>query len=497
MRPSRLILAAVLSLAALPALAQNEGPPTARLETAGDSLRLTLREALLRAEPASEQVNVAKATIRVNEGVKTQTLGVLLPQVNITPNYTNIVETPFRQLFSDGGGELPEDEGGNPFTARNQWRLGGNASWTPINFAAYSQVGAANRAIDAARLQLSQQQAFTILTVASAYYNAVLSEQLLTIRQATLEQAERTFKEIQLGYEVGTQSEFDALRARVARDNQVPVVTRARADRDITVTQLKQLLDLPLERPLALATPLEEQASTPVLPDSVKARLGEADTTAAGRNVVQQAETQVAQANDLYKAAGRQWLPTIGAFANYDRVGYGGSFSPGSATYFDDFNVGFGMSWPIFTGGQILGARRAAAAQLDIAREQLKFTREQAQLDNVSIVSRLREAEDNATSTAAVVEQAERAYQIAELRFREGLSTQTELQDVRLQLEAARANRAQSVRDLQVARLRLVLLPYLPIGTADPSIVNAGISTRAATGSASSSITAPSASSGR
>ena len=108
---------------------------------------------------------------------------------------------------------------------------------------------------------------------------------------------------------------------------------------------------------------------------------------------------------------------------------------------------------------------------------------------NVSVTSRLQEAEDNAQATESVVEQAERAYEIAELRFKEGLSTQTELQDVRIQLEAARANRASAFRDLQVARLRLALLPYLPIGTADPSIVNAGSATRQATGSASSSIT--------
>ena len=85
----------------------------------------------------------------------------------------------------------------------------------------------------------------------------------------------------------------------------------------------------------------------------------------------------------------------------------------------------------------------------------------------MTVYARLREAQDNALATASVVEQATRAYEIAELRFREGLSTQTELQDVRLQLEQSRANQAQAARDLQVARLRLTLLPYLPLGTAD------------------------------
>jgi outer membrane protein len=484
MRRTRLLVAAGLLASAMPLEAQ-EPAPSATIAP-GDTLVLTLPDALRRAEPASEQVNIFRGGVNRARAEKTVAWSSLLPQVTLTPNYTRVVETPFRQFFeSNGGGGLGGD---NPFTATSNWQVGGQLGWTPIDFAAYAEVRAASRGIDAARLQLSQQQAFTILTVAAAYYNAILADQLLDIRVSTLEQAERTYKEIQLGYEVGTQSEFDALRARVARDNQVPVVTQARADRAITFTQLKQLLDIPIERNLDLVTPLDEGA-IPVVPDTLQEQLGIADTTIDGRNVVQQAEAGVEQARAFHDAAGRQWLPTVGGFLNYNKAGFATDFWPNSGAWFDDFNVGFGLTWPIFTGGRILGQRRAAQADLDIAEETLELTREQAALDNVSVTSRLSEAEDNAEATQSVVQQAERAYEIAELRFREGLSTQTELQDVRIQLEAARANRASAYRDLQVARLRLALLPYLPIGTADPSIVNAGISTRAATGSASSSIT--------
>ena len=50
------------------------------------------------------------------------------------------------------------------------------------------------------------------------------------------------------------------------------------------------------------------------------------------------------------------------------------------------------------------------------------------------------------------------------MRLREGLSTLTDLSDVRLQLEQAEANRAQAARDVQVARLRALLLRDLPLG---------------------------------
>jgi outer membrane protein TolC len=62
------------------------------------------------------------------------------------------------------------------------------------------------------------------------------------------------------------------------------------------------------------------------------------------------------------------------------------------------------------------------------------------------------------------VAQAQRAYEIADLRYREGISTNLELSDSRLSLQVAQANRAQAARDLQVARAHVALLPDLPVG---------------------------------
>ena len=68
-----------------------------------------------------------------------------------------------------------------------------------------------------------------------------------------------------------------------------------------------------------------------------------------------------------------------------------------------------------------------------------------------------------AAASAGTVEQAQRAYQIAEIRYREGLSTQVELTDSRILLQQAQANRAQAARDLQIAQARVALLPDLPL----------------------------------
>src|SRR5262249_38719425 len=71
-------------------------------------------------------------------------------------------------------------------------------------------------------------------------------------------------------------------------------------------------------------------------------------------------------------------------------------------------------------------------------------------------------------SNTSTVDQARRAYSIAQIRLREGVSSQLELNDSRLQLEQAEVNRAQALRDVQVARARLALLRDLPLGQTPP-----------------------------
>jgi hypothetical protein len=104
-------------------------------------------------------------------------------------------------------------------------------------------------------------------------------------------------------------------------------------------------------------------------------------------------------------------------------------------------------------------------ANLREARERLDMTRELAALDNRTAIERLRAAEATWRASAGTVQQATKAYSIAEIRFQEGISTQLELNDSRLVMQQARANRVLASRDLQVARVRVALLPYLPLGS--------------------------------
>jgi hypothetical protein len=119
----------------------------------------------------------------------------------------------------------------------------------------------------------------------------------------------------------------------------------------------------------------------------------------------------------------------------------------------------------LFSGGRITGQIEVAQANLDEARARLGQSRELAALDTRVALNQLQAAEAAFAASRGTATQAQRAYSIDQLRYREGLSTQTDLTQSRLLLEQSLANRAQSARDLAVARARVALIRDLPINT--------------------------------
>ena len=152
-------------------------------------------------------------------------------------------------------------------------------------------------------------------------------------------------------------------------------------------------------------------------------------------------------------------------------MAYPSGIFPSWSDFRSNWTVGGSLTLPIFTGGNIHGDEQIATAGLQQARAQLQQTRELAELDARNALNKLQAAQAQMNASRGTAQQAARAYQIATVRYKEGISTQTELNDAQIQLQQAEANRATAARDLQVARMRLALLRDLPLtgGAAQPS----------------------------
>lgn len=474
---------------------------------------ITLTEALDIAEKKSETVGLARADVTRAQGEQRRARSGYFPQLSGTASYQRTLESQFSAFNAgtdtssgpattcntfvprpsapltervdslESAVECASNENifssfrSLPFGRKNTYRFGLSFSQTLFSGGQLrGQTEAAGAGVRIADLGLTAARAQLLLDVTGAYYDAALADRLLSIAEATLEQADTTLSQTQLARQVGNQSEFELLRARVTRDNQRPVVIQRRADRDQAYYRLKQLLDVPLEQPITLATGLGDSTlvdSTRVL--AVVQQPGDTSTTARAP-VRQAAEGVTAQRGLLRVASGQRW-PQVALTSQYAQLAFPEKVSPFGSDFVSDWSVSLGLQVPLFTGGRIGGDVAVARANVSQAELRLQQTRELAAVDSRSAITQVQAAYAGWQASAGTVEQAARAYQIAELRYHEGISTQTELLDSRVQLQQAQASRARAARDLQVAKMRIALLPALPLastsstltGTATPS----------------------------
>ena len=268
-----------------------------------------------------------------------------------------------------------------------------------------------------------------------------------------------------LGREVGDISEFDLLRAQVTRDNQRPALIQAKSNRDIAYLRLKQLLEVPLDDSLALTTTLDDGPTNGPSEAAAGTAAANVQPMVADRAPVRQLEQALIAQEGLLKAAKAERIPTLSLISGYQRLYFPNSFFPDFSQARQNWTVGVSTNFSLFTGGRIQGNTLVAQAGLDETRQRLKQTRELAALDTRVAQSQLDQAQAAWLASAGTAEQARRALEIDQLRYKEGISTQTDLAQSRLLVEQAAANRAVAARNLSVARLRMQLLNDLPLQT--------------------------------
>jgi len=191
------------------------------------------------------------------------------------------------------------------------------------------------------------------------------------------------------------------------------------------------------------------------------------------------------------RVARGQRFPAIQITSGYQRLFYPNTVFPTLSDFRENWTVGASLSVPIFTGGRIRGDEMVAQANLAEARVRLQQTREFAALDARVALNTLEQAEATLRASQGTTGQAVRAYSIDQIRYREGISTQTDLTQSRLLLEQSLANRALAARDVAVARVRLALIRDLPLQApsaaavqAQSQAIGAGAGTGASSGAA-------------
>lgn len=390
---------------------------TAAPAAAQTPLVLTLEEALKRAEAQSESMVIAGAgTARAQADLK-RTNSQRYPQIGFSGGYDRTLASEFSGVFDGGGsgsGSSDVDFSDLPFGQANAYRF--TIQGTQLLYSG-GRVGKqrdqADLGIRTAELNVEATRALVQLDVTRAFYDAALTERLLTIAQSGYDQADAAYQQTKLAYDAGRLPEFETLRAQVQRDNQRPVVIRARANRDNAMLRLRQLLELPADVPVQLAVDLDagELAAPAPFTDALAAV--QADATLASKTALAQAELSVRFQKlgiEIVQTAKR---PTVNFVSTYGATNYPKEIYPDFSRFRNNWTLGAQVTMPIFAGFRIPAEEASAKAGLTEAEARLKQAREMAALQRSTALQDLESARAAWEATAGTITQASRAYEIA------------------------------------------------------------------------------------
>lgn len=459
----------------------------------GSPIRLTMDEAVRRALLVGEEVRQAEAALRLARGQVTQAWSAALPEVRASLTY----QRTFASVFTSGVRREPDLEPFSPDTTAsleariryledeypNSVPRGLSDLFSNLPFGRENtytaaltvtqalfqggKVGAGLRGARAferaASAQLEETRQDIVYRVKQAYLNALFAQRMLDIAVAGKELSDEQLRRVQLNHRVGSSADYDLLRAEVESANQEPQVIAARNARDLTVLEVRRLVNLPADRPIELdAALLAAGDSLPQLD------LISLDAELADRAALRVAEATVEFRRQAVRVYRGDLYPSLKFSTTFGGQAFPAGTFPSGGDFRRDWNASLSLSMPLFDGFRTRGLVEQARAELARSELALAQAREGVAIEVEQGRAELVRARALVAARRQTVVQAGRAYYLASVRYANGIAAPVEVSDARLAMQQAQVNEAQATRDylLGVAALERALgrpVPVVPV----------------------------------
>jgi outer membrane protein TolC/DNA-binding transcriptional regulator YbjK len=285
--------------------------------------------------------------------------------------------------------------------------------------------------------------------VTQLYYSVLLSKAMADIQKETLELARQHLATIEAQYKQGLASDLAVLRQKVEVSNNEPAVTQNQNYYELGLLSLKNLLGMEPDAPLALSgsmgcaaqsAPALETLYTKAMASRPEYRLADLQKRLAFENIT-------------IERAGH--YPYLGAYATKQFQGQTNGGFPGADERTWSLSAGLRLSLPLFSGGAVVSKVKQAELELAIAGENLKNTGRELKIAVKKAWLEQNEAAQRLASQETAVQTARTALAATELRFRNGLAGQLDLNDATLALNRAQTLYTQAQHDVCEAAAEL------------------------------------------
>ncbi len=405
---------------------------------------LALAEVERIAAQQQPQLRVARANVNAARAQSDQALAPLFPQVTGTAGYT-------RQT-----GNFAPRPGARPTTASTMgWSLSPTYDYWNFGLSATQLLydfGQASKRYEAAKLNMDAQRVANetvrlqvVLGVRRSYFNARAARELVDVARETFADQENHLVQVQAQVKVGTQPYIALAQHKAALANAQVLVITAQNNYETAKAQLNQAAGIPGGTDYDVtdddtgSLPDEDQPLDVLVAKAIAAR----PELAA---LVKQREAQEA----TLRSARGGYGPTIAASAGATTQGIQVDH------LVPNWNVGLGITWPIFQGGLTQGQVRQAEVGLESIDAQRSLEELQVRLDVDAARLAVRAAKATAGAVADALASSREHLRLAEQRFATGVGNIIELVDAQVAYTNAAAQVVQARSGLATARAQLL-----------------------------------------
>lgn len=312
-------------------------------------------------------------------------------------------------------------------------------------------------------------------TVTNGYFDMLQADNLQKLGRESVDRLADHLKNVEAQYEVGVVAKVDVLRSQVELANAKQSLIQAENKYQIAEANLNKIVGLPMDTQLKLDNIL---VYTPYDNDMQYCL----DYAAKHRPELEQAKQKVESAKGALRVAISGHMPQVAASASQN---WKDSNWPGDEN--GNWGVGVQVTMNIFDSGVTVSKIHGAEAELAKAHESYRDTVDLVNLDVRTNYLSMREAEKRIDTTKLAVSQAEEDYRIAQLRYMNGVGTNTDVLDAQVALTDAKTNYLQAMYDYNTCKTNLETAIGVPMQfpakvVVDPKVAEAekAVNTKAA-----------------
>jgi outer membrane protein TolC len=437
---------------------------------------LTLEEAIQLALENNKDIKVSYLNTEKSSAAVREAFGYALPSLDASADFSHFLKKPkmpfpdFQALLTNATYSILFDENIIPrdeskyvpvetklqsFALNNAYTASLTLTQVLFSSAVFEGIGATKIYHELSKAELNNTVSKTVLSVQIAFYGVLLAKAVLEITNSSFNNAEENFNNVKALYDEGMVSEFDKLQAEVQLENIRPVLLRVE-NALINATNGFKIT-------LGIDQTADVDVSGEIKLDSIDiSNEDELIQEALASNFDIKSLDLKKQVDEAFiQLDVSEYWPTLAAFGNYS---YAGSSDNWNYQNYDYATVGLSLSFNLWQGNRTKNAVEQSTITYKQTEEQLSQLKDYTVMNVKANVQELKRVQSLLEVQARTVKLAERAYDIAKVRYQEGAGSQLELQNADQDLRQARLNRVQAVHSYLITKFELDQL----LGRTDP-----------------------------